>query len=177
MTCLAHDWLTMTNWNTNVSNKFTRPLAGHWTSRNTFVRWSWQWWRWELNIRDDVVHVSIADCDNDHHHGQIPQGIMTMWWWWRWWKQCHHHHLEKHRCRSTVQMKSLIINSKPSDSLPGAALFVQKAIFVAMVMVEMMMMVVMVEMMKNLVVRFPYSLQKHWWLADYDLEKEFSTIF
>ena len=76
-------------------------------------------------------------------------------------------------------MKSLIINSKPSDSLPGAALFVQKAIFVAMSMVEMMMMVVMVEMMemvvmvemmkmavmvetmKNLVVRFPYSLQKH----------------
>ena len=55
--------------------------------------------------------------------------------------------MEKHRCRTTVQMKSLIINSKPSDSLPGAALFVQTAIFVAMVVVEMMVTMEMVEMM------------------------------
>ena len=44
-------------------------------------------------------------------------------------------------------MKSLIINSKPSDSLPGAVLFVQTAIFVAMGVVEMMMTMEMVEMM------------------------------
>ena len=50
-------------------------------------------------------------------------------------------------------MKSLIINSKPSDSLPGAALFVQTAIFVAMVVVEMMvtmeMMIIMMMIMST----------------------------